>query len=120
MNHIASTLLLKCPKCSKGDLFSYKGMFRYTHMLDMPDNCPHCGQKYCIEPGFWLGALWTSYPIVILTELPFLIGALVSKTISPFWFFGGMLIAFVFVYPVMLRLGRSIWIHINIRKLKNN
>lgn len=87
-------------------------------MLDMPEKCEHCGQKYCIEPGFWLGTLWTSYPIVILTELPFLIGALVSKTISPFWFFGGMVIAFMLVYPIMLRLGRSIWIHINIRKLK--
>jgi hypothetical protein len=86
-------------------------------MLDMPENCPHCGQKYCIEPGFWLGSLWTSYPIVILTELPFLFGALISD--HPFWFFGGMLIAFVIVYPVMLRLGRSIWIHLNIRKLEN-
>lgn len=92
-----------------------KGLFRYDRMLEMPDTCPCCGQKYCIEPGFWLGALWTSYPIVVLTELPFLIAALVVDSVSPFWFFGGMLIAFIFVYPLMLRLGRSIWIHINIR-----
>lgn len=116
MNVVQSTLLLKCPACSKGDLFSYPGLIRYTHMLDMPESCPHCGQKYCIEPGFWLGALWTSYPIVVLIEVPFLVGALLTETVSPFWYFGAMLLAFVLVYPLMLRLGRSIWIHANIRK----
>lgn len=115
MNRVISSLKLKCPKCSKGDLFVSKGLLRYTQMLDMPENCPNCGQKYCIEPGFWLGALWTSYPIVVLTELPFLLGALLSDTINPFWFFGAMMLAFVFVYPIMLRLGRSIWIHINLK-----
>lgn len=118
MNRMSSILKLKCPRCSEGDLFIKKGLVRYSHMLDMPEHCPHCGQKYSIEPGFWLGSLWTSYPIVIATELPFLIAALVVDSISPFWFFGGMLIAFILVYPIMLRLGRSIWIHINIRAEK--
>lgn len=118
MNRAASMLLLKCPKCSKGDLFVSKGLFCYSRMLDMPENCPHCGQKYCIEPGFWLGSLWTSYPIIIITELPFLLCALFVDSISPFWFFGGMVLAFIIVYPVMLRLGRSIWIHINVRPEK--
>jgi len=118
MNRTASILRLKCPKCSKGDLFIKKGLFRYDHMLDMPERCSHCHQKYEIEPGFWLGSLWTSYPIIIITELPFLLCALLIDTVNPFWFFGGMILAFILVYPIMLRLGRSIWIHINIRKLK--
>jgi hypothetical protein len=27
-----------------------------------------------------------------------------------------MVLAFIIVFPVMMRLGRSIWIHINVRK----
>jgi uncharacterized protein (DUF983 family) len=109
-----SILKLKCPKCRQGNLFTKKGLFRYAHILDMPEHCQVCAQKYEIEPGFWIGALWTSYPIVIAIEVPFLLMALLSTTISPWVSFGFMLLAFLVFYPVMLRLGRSIWIHISI------
>ncbi len=113
-----SIFRLKCPKCSKGDLFEKQGLFRFTKILEMPESCANCGQKYEIEPGFWIGSLWTSYPLIIIIELPFLICALVVESIHPFWFFGGMILAFTLLYPVMLRLGRSIWIHLNIQAEK--
>jgi hypothetical protein len=80
-------------------------------MMDMPTVCPVCEQKYEIEPGFWIGALWTSYPIVILIEFPFLMMALFSETLGPWIPLSLMFVAFYFAYPIMLRLGRSIWIH---------
>lgn len=80
-------------------------------MMDMPEFCPVCEQKYEIEPGFWIGALWTSYPIVILIEFPFLMLALFSETLGPWIPLSLMFVAFYFAYPIMLRLGRSIWIH---------
>ena len=110
-----SILTLKCPNCRQGNLFTKNGLFRYNSILDMPNNCNVCNQKFEIEPGFWIGALWTSYPIVIAIEIPFLLMALLSKTISPWVSFGFMLLAFLIFYPLMLRLGRSIWIHISIR-----
>ena len=112
---LQSLLTLKCPKCRQGDLFEKKGLFRFSKILNMPKKCENCGQVYEIEPGFWLGALWTSYPIVVAIEVPFLLMALFSKTISPWLSFGLMLVAFFIFYPLMLRLGRSIWIHISIR-----
>ena len=112
---IKSMVSLKCPKCRQGDLFVFKGLFRYSHILDMPEHCEVCAQKYEIEPGFWIGALWTSYPIVIAIEVPFLLMALLSTTVSPWVSFGFMLLAFLVFYPIMLRLGRSIWIHISVR-----
>jgi len=110
----SSILKLKCPKCRQGNLFTEKGMFRYTHILAMPEQCAVCKQYFEIEPGFWIGALWTSYPIVIAIEVPFLLMALLSTTVSPWVSFGCMLFAFLIFYPIMLRLGRSIWIHISI------
>jgi uncharacterized protein (DUF983 family) len=108
----SSILALKCPRCRKGDLFSKKGLFVYRGIIDMPEYCPVCNQKYEIEPGFWTGALWTSYPIVVMTEIPFLFLAVMNTAALGVWIpLLMMLPAFLLVYPVMLRLGRSIWIH---------
>ena len=91
---------MSCPKCGDGKLFKKKGLFIYKKILDMHEKCEVCNFKFEIEPGFWLGSLWTSYPIIILIELPFLMLAVFSVDISPWVSFGLMLIAFFFV-PVI-------------------
>ena len=110
-----SIFTLKCPRCRKGNLFIKKGMIVYTQMLDMEERCSHCNLKYELEPGFWLGSLWTSYPIVVLIELPFLITALLVDGTAMWLSFLGLVLAFFIAWPLMLRLGRSLWIHLNIR-----
>lgn len=111
MNRFQSIVKLHCPRCRQGNLFERKGLFVYRDMMLMPEKCPVCELKYEIEPGFWIGALWTSYPIVVLIEFPFLLFALFSER-SNIWIpLLSMFIAFFFAYPLMLRLGRSIWIH---------
>jgi uncharacterized protein (DUF983 family) len=111
-NFYASIFALKCPRCRQGDLFQKKGLLVYRGIIDMPKHCPVCNQKYEIEPGFWIGALWTSYPIVVLIEIPFLALAVMNTAAMGVWApLLLMLPAFLIAYPLMLRLGRSIWIH---------
>lgn len=87
----------------------------YSSMLEMHETCPHCHLKYDLEPGFWLGALWTSYPIVIIIETPFLILAILSEGNAVWYYLTAMILALLVAFPVMLRLGRSLWIHLNVR-----
>ena len=91
-----------------------KGWFRATQMLDMPERCSICNQKYEIEPGFWLGALWTSYPLVVLIELPFLLTAILAYDVNPFIVIALMGVLFLILWSTILRLGRSIWINLSI------
>jgi len=84
----------------------------------MHEYCMVCNQKFEIEPGFWIGAMWISYPIVVAIELPFLFLALVADGNLIWVYFGLMIIAFLIFWPLMLRLGRSSWAHICIRKEK--
>lgn len=110
-----SITFLKCPSCRKGKMFVKPGLFRFNKTLKMHENCEVCGQKFEIEPGFWIGALWTSYPIVVLIEIPFILFA-VSGHFDIIWTIilsmTGLMILFL---PLMLRLGRSIWAHIFIK-----
>lgn len=80
----------------------------------MPDRCPNCGQDFIIEPGFYLGALWVSYPIVIALELIFI-------AISLFVFKQTLTVSFIvasfmllLLSPVLIRVSRSLFIHINV------
>lgn len=81
----------------------------------MPKECSKCKLHYEVEHGFWLGSLWTSYPIVVLIEVPFLFAALFADGMMVWGYFTMMIVAFLIAWPLMLRLGRSIWIHINVR-----
>lgn len=116
MTKLNSIVGLKCPRCSKGNLFDKPGLFQFRNILDMPEECPNCGQKFELEPGFWIGALWTSYPIIVLIELPFLILAVTAQNISFIAITFAMVFVLVLFYPLILRLGRSLWIHIFVLK----
>lgn len=106
---------LKCPQCRKGHVFTRKGLFRYSDILTMHDKCEVCGLTYEIENGFWLGAMWISYPMVVALELPFLILALFADNFYTWVYFTIMVVAFLIYWPLILRLGRSLWIHVNVR-----
>jgi uncharacterized protein (DUF983 family) len=113
-----SIIKLKCPRCRKGNLFIFPGLFRFKDILEMHENCSNCALNYELEPGFWLGALWTSYPIIVIIELPFLLFAILSSTVNLVLIFSLMILSMLIFYPLILRLGRSLWIHILISKMK--
>jgi len=80
----------------------------------MPDRCPNCGQDFIIEPGFYLGALWVSYPIVIALELIFIaISLFVFKQTLTVSFIIASLLLFL-LSPVLIRVSRSLFIHMNV------
>jgi uncharacterized protein (DUF983 family) len=106
---------LKCPKCRKGNLFIKPGLFSYKQILTMPDNCQNCGQKFEIEPGFWLGALWMSYPFIIIIITPFILLAISGVDLKMWAIVLTMIFSMAVFFPLSLRLGRSIWIHIFVR-----
>ena len=107
-----SIVNLKCPRCHEGDLFSVKNPFMLGTMLTMPHRCPVCQQDFIMEPGFYSGALWTSYPIVIgiivvtWLVLRFYFQLSVSYIVTTATFIS------LIVQPVVMRLGRAVWINL--------
>lgn len=62
---LLSILKMKCPNCRKGDMFTNKSIFPLSQMLDMPEKCPVCGQKYELEVGFYYGTGYVSYALSV-------------------------------------------------------
>lgn len=107
-----SVLQCKCPRCRKGNLFTFANHFKFSGMLAMPESCAVCQQKFEIEPGFYLGALWLSYPLVLLTELATLLTCYLVLQLSLVASFAVAAIILLLLLPITMRLARSLLIHL--------
>lgn len=113
MSLLSSVFLLRCPRCRTGRLFPTH-TFSFKKSFFMPESCPHCAQKYELEPGFYYGAMFISY---IFTALAcFIIWSVFFFLLEFDWLgaWGAMVgvVAIFFIY--IFRVSRSIWIHINV------
>jgi uncharacterized protein (DUF983 family) len=107
-----SVLRLKCPKCQEGNLFLTKNPYDLKKFIAMPDVCPVCKQDFKIEPGFYSGALWVSYPIIVLLLIPFAFGLMYYTNLALGWIF--LFISFYTfgLQPLLMRWSRAIWINV--------
>lgn len=109
-----SILYLKCPRCHEGDLFE-TGSFSFQKPFDMPENCPVCGQRYFLEPGFYYGAMFISYIITGFFSLAFTGFCIWGLGFSINASFGILILILAVLFVWIFRLARAIWINSNVR-----
>ena len=54
-NKLYSIFTSTCPSCHEGKMYKNKNPYALGSVLDMHENCPHCGTKFKIEPSFSMG-----------------------------------------------------------------
>ena len=121
---MTSVLTNRCPHCREGKLFSQPNPYNFKHMMDMPEHCPVCGQKYELQTGFYFGTGYVGYALsVLFSAFTIIVWAytigLSIKDNSIFWWLGvngGLLLL---LQPVLQRLCRSIWIAFFVRSDSN-
>ena len=108
---IYSIVTGKCPVCHTGNMYQTANTYKLSSTLKMHERCTHCNTKFKIEPSFFYGAMYVSYPVgIILAGIAFIIS---------FYFFElGRLASFILIavillilLPVILRVSRNIWIN---------
>lgn len=112
---VKSVVHCKCPKCRKAKLFTYGNHYNLSKLFEMPDRCPNCGQDFFIEPGFYLGAMWVSYPFVLLTDVALLAIFFLVFDMSVLGAFFSSLGIMLALLPPTIRISRSLFIHMNVR-----
>ena len=105
----------RCPHCRKGELFKVKNPYRLKTLFDMHDNCPVCGQRTEIEPGFYYGTSYVSYALTVAFSASTFVAwweliGLSTEDNRIFWWLsinGGLM---VLLQPYFMRLSRAIWL----------
>ena len=101
----------KCPVCQNESMYVNPNPYNLSETLKMHERCSHCDTKYKIEPSFFYGAMYVSYPVgIAFATAAFIITHFVFKTnlVISFVAIAITMIAFL---PVIMRLSRNIWIN---------
>jgi uncharacterized protein (DUF983 family) len=79
----------------------------------MNDECPSCGLRFLRETGYFLGAMYISYGLGVLTILP--VAVILAVLVEwPLW--AVLTVAFVQTIvsmPIFFRYSRIIWLHVD-------
>ncbi len=105
IKNIWAIILLRCPNCHQGKLFTNPNLFNLKDIDKMPEKCPHCGQDFVIEVEFYYGAMFVSYGLTALVMF-FLMGMdiLITGYLNP---------TELFIYIAILILGWTYWFRIS-------
>lgn len=116
---IYSIFTMTCPRCQEGKLFVKKSAY-VKGMTEMHKKCPHCGEPFEREPGFYYGAAYVSYALTIALWVAVLVALLVFDAIglinysfmeNPILFLSLGIGLLLVLLPVLYRLSRAIWIN---------
>ncbi|KAA1246227.1 DUF983 domain-containing protein [Aquimarina sp. RZ0] len=100
-----------CPVCHEESMYTQQNPYKLSETLKMNERCSHCNTKYKIEPSFFYGAMYVSYPVgIAFAVAAFVIGFFIFKLnlVASFFLITATMIVFL---PVILRISRNIWIN---------
>lgn len=122
---LSSILGMKCPNCRKGDMFINKSIFPLKEMMQMPENCPECGQKMELEIGFYYGTGYVSYGISVAIAVFNIIwyAVLVGfswKDNSVWWYLGITVAMLLLLQPWIMRLSRVLYLYMFVKYGSNS
>lgn len=101
----------KCPVCHNESMYETSNPYKLSETLLMHERCSHCNTKYKIEPSFFYGAMYVSYPVgIAFATVAFVITYFFfgATLLSTFLSIVGTMIAFM---PIIMRISRNIWIN---------
>ena len=113
---VYSVLKLKCPKCQEGDLFVDKNPYHLKRCLFMHERCEKCNQDFQIEPGFYYGSIWMSYPLVVIITIAITSFFYLYLEVNFLFFIFILTTTMLSLQPLILRLGRAAWLTIFVKK----
>jgi|TARA_R110002051_G_scaffold88179_4_gene155422 uncharacterized protein (DUF983 family) len=100
-----------CPVCHNESMYKNTNPYVLTETLKMHERCSHCNTKYKIEPSFFYGAMYVSYPVgLFFAGAAFCISYFIIEA-SRLNIFFSILVTMVLFMPIIMRLSRNIWIN---------
>ena len=117
---IPSLFKMRCPNCRKGHMYTNKSIFPLKYVLNMPDHCPVCGQKFELEVGFYYGTGFVSYALSVLLlififVLYWLVLGFSYKDNSVFYCLALSIVILGLLQPWLMRFSRVLYLYMFVK-----
>ncbi|HWC30270.1 MAG TPA: DUF983 domain-containing protein [Dehalococcoidia bacterium] len=108
--NLSAILLGRCPRCRSGHIFK-PGLVGAIGLMN--DVCEVCGLRFLRESGYFLGAMYVSYGLGVLTILP--VSTVLAVVVGwPLWVVLLLMVVETLVLmPFFLRYSRVIWLYLD-------
>lgn len=111
MRKVIDVLKCKCPNCEEGAMFNKLGNILLFQAPKMNNSCKECNFKFEKEPGFFFGAMFVCYALVVAEIIT---SVILFKYLFGFSYINVLFVAIIIVLLLSLinfRVSRSIWIY---------
>lgn len=111
MEKVIDVLKCKCPNCEEGKMFYKLGNILLFQAPKMYTLCKECNFKFEKEPGFFFGAMFICYALVVAEIVA---SVILFKYFFGFSYINVLFVAITTVFLLSLinfRVSRSIWIY---------
>lgn len=109
---------MRCPNCRKGHMFSEPNPYKMKTVGTMPEKCPVCNQPFSLEPGFYFGAAYVSYGLMVGWNIfvALMIYVIYNDLFNHFVeMMTACIITTLLVAPFMFRYSRVIYLYMFVR-----
>ena len=110
--NLLSVIRGKCPQCNMSDIFSSNGNFLLFKSPKMHSRCENCNFKFEKEPGFFFGAMFVSYALIVAQFVTVFILSKVLLNMSVMFSAFAVILTSILLSTMNFRLSRIIWIYI--------
>ena len=93
-----------CPRCLQGQVFE--------KLWRMNLHCPACNLEFEREPGYFLGAMYFSYGLAIITGAPTCVVMLLMR-LPDLWIILALGLQLSLSSPLLFRYSRTMWLHMD-------
>jgi uncharacterized protein (DUF983 family) len=101
----------KCPHCRQGDIFEYPAS-RISRFTETRERCPVCRQRYEVEPGFFIGAMYISYSFAVALMVAVSVAVFVLGKDPDLWvYLVAVIVANLLLTPFMFRYSRVLMLY---------
>ncbi|MVM41217.1 DUF983 domain-containing protein [Spirosoma sp. HMF3257] len=108
-SRLYSVVFNKCPRCHQGNFFVSNSAFS-KNFDKMHEHCPHCGENFMPEPGFYWASMFVSYAFyTIYTLLTFFI-VVQWLQIDVNYYLIGLMPTLILLTPYFFRMARRTWL----------
>lgn len=105
----------KCPRCHKGKVFVKNNPYDLVNFSKMNSECSECHLHYEKEPGFFYGAMYVSYALMVGIFVMWFVADMLWLHVEAMTLALSVVGSMVILMPIIYRWSRIIWLNFFIR-----